>query len=154
MRPFWAGFYAPKVGWPLCAHSGQASVRPWWAGLCAPMLGRPLCAHGGQASVRPFWAGICTPMLGRPLCAHGGQASVQTDLGPIAFGVHLCLAMRAVRAWWDYVPSASNVADCGSREGVTDLVAAAAGLSLRQEGFPMSFRELIYVKPASWAAHW
>ena len=53
-----------------------------------------------------------------------------------------------------YVPSASNIADGGSREGVTDPVAAAAGISLRQVDFPMSLRELIYAKPAVWAAHW
>ena len=129
-------------------------MRPKWAGLCAPILGMPLCAHGGQASVWQKLAGLCAPTVGGLLCAHGGQASVRTDLGSIAFGVHLCLAKRAVRAWWDYVPSASNIADGGSREGVTDPVAAAAGISLRQVGFPMSLRELIYAKPASWAAHW
>ena len=79
--------------------------------------------------------------------------STAADLGSIAFGVHLCLAKRAVRAWWDYVPSASNIADGGSCEGVTDPIAAAAGISLRQVGFPMSLRDLIYTKPASWAAH-
>jgi len=153
VRPSWAGLYAPMAGRHLCAHGGQASVRLKWASLCTPMLGKPLCAHGGHASVRPKWAGLCTPMLGRPLCAHGWPASVRTDLGSIAFGVHLCLAKRAVRAWWDYVPSASNIADGGSCEGVTDPIAAAAGISLRQVGFPMSFRDLIYTKPASWAAH-
>ena len=80
--------------------------------------------------------------------------STAADLGSIAFGVHLCLAKRAVRAWWDYVPSASNIADGGSREGVSDPVAAAAGISLRQVDFPMSLSELIYAKPAAWALHW
>ena len=95
-------------------------------------------------------------MLGRPLCAHGGQASVRTDLGSIAFGVHLLSseASRPSVVGLCTVTSTSNIADEGSREGVTDPVAAAAGISLRQVGFPMSLRELIYARPAPLAAHW
>ena len=80
--------------------------------------------------------------------------STAADLGSISFGVHLCLAKRAVRAWWDYVPSVSNIADGGSREGVADPAAAAAGIHLKQVDFPMSLRELVYADPSAWAAHW
>ena len=80
--------------------------------------------------------------------------STAADLGSLAFGAHICMAKRSIRAWWDYVPSASNIADGGSREGTTDPVAAAAGISLEQRAFPLCLRDLVYAQPAAWANHW
>jgi hypothetical protein len=81
-------------------------------------------------------------------------SSSAADLGTLMFGTHLCLAMRSIRAWWEYVPSASNIADGGSRTGVSDPVAAAAGITLRQEVFPISLKDMVFASPAAWSRFW
>ena len=81
-------------------------------------------------------------------------SSRAADLGSLVFGAHLCLAKRAIRAWWDYVPSASNIADGGSRCGIGDPVAAAAGIQLSQESFPHALHDMVYATPESWSRFW
>ena len=81
-------------------------------------------------------------------------SSTAADLGSLIFGGHLCLAKRSVRAWWGYVPSASNIADGGSRTGVDDPVAATVGIALTQRPFPASLRELVHALPEAWSRHW
>ena len=52
------------------------------------------------------------------------------------------------------MPNDSNIADGGSREGVTDPVTAVAGISLKQCTFPLCLEDLVYTLPAAWANHW
>ena len=64
------------------------------------------------------------------------------------------MAKRSVRAWWEYVPSASNIADGGSRTGVRDPVAASVGIALTQLPFPAALRDLVHALPEAWSHHW
>ena len=81
-------------------------------------------------------------------------SSRAADLGSLISGTHLCLAMRDLRVWWDYVPSASNIADGGSRVGITDPFAASAGIQLVQLRFPMELADLLYADPSAWSGFW
>ena len=56
--------------------------------------------------------------------------------------------------WFEYVPSNSNIADGGSRQGVTDPVAKAAGFALSEGAWPAAWPDLHQYSPASWRAWW
>ena len=67
------------------------------------------------------------------------------SIGLVKFGVH---------AWFDYVESESNVADGGSRDGITDKMAAELGIPLMQAehiSFPSTFPNTM---PEEWNAWW
>jgi len=81
-------------------------------------------------------------------------SSKAADLGSLISGAHLCLAMRGLRVWWDYVPSISNIADGGSRIGTSDPVAWAAGVSLVPKRFPPELSDLVYADPSAWSHFW
>ena len=81
-------------------------------------------------------------------------SSRAADLGSLISGTHLCLAMRGLRVWWDYVPSASNIADGGSRVGITDPFAARCGIVLSQLRFPTELADIVYADPSAWSDFW
>ena len=89
LRPKWAGFCAPKVGRPLCAHSGLVRqfctcARQFYnyvIGIGAFVRRFSASARSFWNAMRPKWAGLCAPTVGRPLCAHAGQAFVRQFCG-------------------------------------------------------------------------
>ena len=70
------------------------------------------------------------------LCALASGSSKVADVDALSYAVRLWSLKLACDLWWEYVPSPSNIADGGSRAGVTDEVAAAAGITLREVTFP------------------
>jgi len=79
------------------------------------------------------------------LCCLAKGGSRRHDLSAITLGVSLGIAHLDVRPWWDYVESASNIADGGSRTGLLDQVAADMDIKLKPihkfglpRGFPMT----------------
>ena len=63
-------------------------------------------------------------------------ASKHEDLGPLAFAHHIALNRWAIRPWVEHIASWSNIADGGSREGVTDTMAAECNIYLRSGSLP------------------
>ena len=64
------------------------------------------------------------------------------DLSVLALSVHRLLAQLASTFWWEYVESASNIADGGSRDGISCQLAAAEGITLADfpfYGWPRNF---------------
>ena len=59
-----------------------------------------------RSCVTTFWLDNLSALSGFVL-----GSSKAADLGALVFGAHLCFTKRGIRAWWDYVPSASNIAD-------------------------------------------
>ena len=102
-----------------------------------------------RSCVTTFWFDNLSALSGFVL-----GSSKAADLGSLVFGAHLCFTKRGIRAWWDYVPSASNIADGGSRVGPQDPVARAAGIELVQCPFPDSLHAMVYAPPESWSRFW
>ena len=82
-----------------------------------------------------------------------GAASVP-DLSVFAQALHRRIAELGISVWWEYVPSASNISDGGSRVGCSDPTALEAGIPLTEvtlcmppDGFPASH-------PNAWRDFW
>ena len=52
-------------------------------------------------------------------------ASSEADIGAMTVALHRKMSALACTVWWEYVPSASNIADGGSRDGVSCKMASA-----------------------------
>ena len=62
---------------------------------------------------------------------------------------------QGVRAWWEHVPSKSNIVDGGSREGVSCPFAAKARIRLLQLKFPASWLDnCLQLTMAEWDRFW
>jgi len=88
------------------------------------------------------------------LCSLARGTSKREDLSAMCFGFHTAAVFCMVKPWLDYVPSASNLADGGSRVGVSDAEAADAGVKLVQIPafwLPSAFEE---AGPRDWIAWW
>ena len=81
-------------------------------------------------------------------------ASSQVDLGAMALGLHRRLAQLRTSVWWEYVPSPSNIADGGSRVGITCPMAAEVGIKLRL--VPCRVWPYLFPRahPESWLQWW
>jgi len=87
------------------------------------------------------------------LCALVSGSCKAPDLAGLASGLHLGLAKHSVWAWFEFVDSASNPADGGSREGVTDDMARRFGIPLRLVSFPCLPAGFPRPHPENWL-HW
>ena len=79
--------------------------------------------------------------------------SRELDLGALTFGAHLRLFHLGASPWWEYVRSAANLSDGGSRAGVTDPIAAAFGIPLRSLPFP-DLPNVLSAPFEDWNTHW
>ena len=70
------------------------------------------------------------------LCMLVSGTARARDLSACSFATHLGLTLLGCRVWWEYVDSAANSADGGSRNGVLDAHAAALGFALRRVALP------------------
>ena len=87
------------------------------------------------------------------LCALVSGSCKAPDLAGLASGLHLGLAKHSVWAWFEFVDSASNPTDGGSREGVTDDMARRFGIPLRPVSFPCLPAGFPRPHPENWL-HW
>ena len=69
-------------------------------------------------------------------------------------GISLRQTQLGFVPWYEWVPSPSNVADGGSREGVTDEVAASLGFHLQLCRLPSLPRDFVNMSPRDWHAFW
>ena len=72
-------------------------------------------------------------------------ASSIGDFDPIVHAVTLASVALNIKTWYEHVDSNANCADGGSREGVSDPVAARLGIELRwaeDPGWPVDLRAL------------
>ena len=81
-------------------------------------------------------------------------ASTAVDLGSISTALHRRTVQLKCKVWWEYVASASNISDGGSRTGVACEVSRAAGISLREVDFPRLPLLFPLVHPRLWDFWW
>ena len=80
--------------------------------------------------------------------------SKDVELGAITRALHFRLAVLKSIVWWEYVASPSNIADGGSRVGISCKLAHEEGISLRTVSFndlPFGFP---FTHPSSWLPWW
>ena len=88
------------------------------------------------------------------MCCLNKGGSRKRDLSAVNLGVTLGLCRYDIRPWWDYVESASNVSDGGSRVGLQDLDAPKLGvklLNITDFSFPEDFPGS---SPRQWDEWW
>ena len=56
--------------------------------------------------------------------------------------------------WWEYVASASNLADGGSRDGISCAMAKSLGIPLRNVDCPLPPKGFPVLSPEDWIAWW
>ena len=89
------------------------------------------------------------------LCNFVLGSSSSLDLGCIVHATVLRLMRRGVRAWWEHVPSKSNIADGGSRVGASCPVAAKAGITLVSKVFPREWpQNHVQLSMKEWQRFW
>jgi hypothetical protein len=88
------------------------------------------------------------------LCGLVNGASRQLDASSLIFALHLRMANMRSSVWWDYVNTHSNVADGGSRVGVSCEVAKSLGIKLKAIPFPALPRDFTRAFPSDWKDFW
>ena len=79
-----------------------------------------------------------------------GSSSI-ADFGAILSASHLRTAQLHSSAWFEHVRSKSNIADGGSRVGISCPDAAAYGVPLKEFAFPRSRpTDVLQVHPSHW----
>jgi len=134
---------------PLLRHLEHRSSQIMAAELLGPMLA---LAFGG-AFLRKASATFFMDNLSG-LCAIVKGGSRRVDLAALANGIATGFVTKDCRAWIDYVESASNSTDGGSRVGVSDDMASRLGVSLIQLEIPILPKNFPFCKPSEWAAWW
>ena len=81
-------------------------------------------------------------------------ASRAIDLAAFVQALHMRIVYLKVTVWWDCVASKSNIADGGSRDGVTCEMSRKAGISLREVELPLPPPSFPYTPAQEWAAWW
>ena len=77
-----------------------------------------------------------------------------TDLGTTIHGLHLRLNSLHAACWFEHVASWSNIADGGSRVGVSDVTAANFGIVLEQVDMPALPRNFPRCIVQDWTDFW
>ena len=70
------------------------------------------------------------------ICSIVSGSSKFADLGSMAHAAEMFLVRKCIVPWFEHVASWSNVADGGSRVGITDEVARACGVQMRMGALP------------------
>ena len=124
---------AERWGGVLCLRDGDAVISRLesrksqiLAGeLLGPLLALayagPVLAHACASFYLDNLSGLCSIVCG---------ASRRTDLASVACGIQVGMDEFRVKGWYDYVESASNITDGGSRIGTTCPLAANYGVPL------------------------
>ena len=81
-------------------------------------------------------------------------AAKHADLSSFTHALHHRIALLNTDVWWEYVPSASNIADGGSRVGVACDMAAAKNIPLREIPFLMPPASFPMSHPDDWSVFW
>jgi hypothetical protein len=92
-----------------------------------------LCNH---VSILTCLLGGCVPQLRRLYTTSYLHKQVQASASSLNFALHLRIASMHSAVWWDYVNTHSNVANGGSRVGVSCEVASSLGIKLEAIPFP------------------
>jgi hypothetical protein len=74
----------------------------------------------------------CVPQLMRPYTTSYLHMQVQASAASLNFALHLRIAIMHSAVWKDYVNTHSNVANSGSRVGVSCEVASSLGIKLKR----------------------
>jgi hypothetical protein len=88
------------------------------------------------------------------LCTLVKGASRAPDACAVANAVHVRLAELAAAPWWEYIPSASNPADGGSRVGISCPISKAIGFDLKDIKCPALPSNFIETSPKAWGSFW
>jgi len=147
-RGVWRGAVADVYPHDLTAFTAR-KTQIMAAELFGPLLALLMDFEGLDHTVATFYL---DNMSG--LCALVSGSSRAPDLAGLASGMHLGLARRSVWAWFEFVDSASNPADGGSRVGVQDDLAWQLGVPLRMVPFPYMPPAFPRPKPQDWLAWW
>jgi len=119
------------------------------AELLGPLLGLAYGGHCVADTATTLWVDNLSA-----LCAIVKGGSKRHDLACVACGIQFGMHLLRVKGWVDYVPSESNLTDGGSREGITDPMAAAQGvrlLDILDFTLPASFP---FTSPDDWHEWW
>ena len=81
-------------------------------------------------------------------------ASSEPDIGAVTQALHRRMSELGCVVWWEYVPSASNIADGGSRDGVTCKLSEAANITLKQVRLPVFPAAFPLCRPDAWTSWW
>ena len=76
------------------------------------------------------------------------------DLGSLTFTTNLRLVALDVLAWFEYVPSWSNLADGGSRDGISDSLAASVNCPLSWTECLTLPKSFPWALPNEWDQTW
>jgi len=79
-------------------------------------------------------------------------AASSRDLASLSYAVHLLWCQHQITPWVEHIASWSNLADGGSRVGVSDPVAAAASVRLLQVPPPTLPSSYPFVRLDEWVA--
>ena len=82
-------------------------------------------------------------------------AAKAADLCAFTLALHRHMSKLNFEAWWEYVPSQSNISDGGSRtEGIACQMAADAHIPLKQVEFNLPPEGFPFVSPSAWDDWW
>ena len=88
------------------------------------------------------------------LCNIVNGAAKQIDAGALTWALCLRLARLNTSMWWEWVESASNCSDGGSRVGISCPVAKSLGIQLKEVPFPVLPENFMYASPEQWEHFW
>ena len=80
--------------------------------------------------------------------------SSAVDAGAFTHALHHRMAIISMTAWWEYVPSKSNISDGASRDGIACSLAAAASIPLRDVEFRLPPQGFPLLPAAAWDEWW
>ena len=80
--------------------------------------------------------------------------SSEAGIDSMTVALHRKMSVLACTVWWEYVPSASKIADGGSRDGVSCKLAEEADICLKQVAFPPFPAQFPLCPPAAWTEWW
>ena len=76
------------------------------------------------------------------------------DISAFVLALQYKLVDMACSVWWEYVASASNLADGGSRDGISCEMAAALGIPLKEVVCHLPPTLFPNLDPEDWDAWW
>ena len=80
-------------------------------------------------------------------------ASRAQDLSCLGLAFNLIAHSLSATCWHEWVPSASNIADDGSRRGAAETTAQAMGIAVSPQPFPPDISQLLRTSPRELALH-
>ena len=154
----------------VCALVANGSSRAGIVCLMPPALFPLLCVRSTQISIGELLA-VCLAVQhfssvftrGLAVCFVDNMGVIHNivngtatspDAGAFVHALHHRMAAIDMNAWWEYVPSKSNISDGGSRDGVSCLLAAEVNVPLREVSFRLPPPGFPLVAAADWDPWW